>query len=103
VPWNAGIAVLVADGDQPPPVEGVRMIGIARSEAADSGALLERLRGMRGEDGLEFVLVPPESLGWPELQNGLAEALERSFEPVGRDEQTGLLYSLYDRPPDGRT
>ena len=44
VPWNAGIAVLVEDGEEPMPLAGARVLGIPRSQAADAGALIERLR-----------------------------------------------------------
>ena len=40
VPLNAGIAVLVSDGEEPAPMNGARVLPIPRSEARDGQALL---------------------------------------------------------------
>ena len=100
-PWNAGIAVLVEDGEEPAPLEGARVLGIPRSQAADGGALVERLRDMRGEGGFELFLVPPAARRWAE-SDGIAVTLAEAFDVVADHAGSGLLYSLHDRrPADG--
>jgi SAM-dependent methyltransferase len=99
VPLNAGIAVLVSDGEEPAPMNGARVLPISRSETPDGPALLGRLRELRAE-GFEFVMVPPTSLAWLEE---LGSLLTDTFESVGEDDREGMLYSLYERPPDDRT
>jgi len=98
VPWNAGVAVLVQDGEEPAPLEGARVLGIPRSQTADAGALVERLRAMRCDGGFELVLLPPASRGWAE-SDGLAATLGEAFDVVAEDRESGVLYSLHDPPP----
>jgi SAM-dependent methyltransferase len=100
VPLNAGIAVLVSDGEEPAPMNGARVLAVSRSEARDGQALLGRLRELRAAEGCEFVMVPPASLPWVE---GLGSVLADTFEHVGGDEREGMLDALHERPPDGRT
>ena len=100
LPLNAGIAVLVCDGDEPAALDGVRTIPVARSEAPDGTALLARLHELRARDGCEFVMVPWSSRGrLGELESALAD----TFEQVGDDERHGRLFSLHERPSDRRT
>ena len=98
VPWNAGIAVLVEDGEEPAPLEGARVAGVPRSQAADAGALVERLRAMRGEGGFELLLLPPAARAWAE-SDGLAATLGEAFGVVTEHPESGVLYSLHDPPP----
>jgi SAM-dependent methyltransferase len=100
LPLNAGIAVLVSDGDEPAAFDGVRTIPVARSEARDGPALLTRLRELRSREGCEFVIVPATSRG---RLGELESVLAGTFEQVGDDERRGTLFSLHERPPDRRT
>lgn len=100
VPWNAGIAVLVEDGEEPMPLAGARVLGIPRSQGADAGALVERLRAMRGEGGFELLLLPPAARGWAE-SDGLAAVFDETFDVIAKHAESGVLYSLHDPPPAG--
>lgn len=102
VPFNAGIAVLVADGEEPAALDGARVAGIPRSGAEDVRGLIERLRRMRAEEGFEFLLVPSRSREWLEAHADAA-TLGATFEPLGTDDAMGALYSLFERPPDAHT
>jgi SAM-dependent methyltransferase len=100
VPLNAGIAVLVSDGEEPAPMNGARVLPISRSEVGDGQALLGRLRELRSDEGCEFVMVPPASRPWVDE---LGPVVTDTFEQVGGDEREGKWYSLYERPRDGHT
>jgi SAM-dependent methyltransferase len=100
LPLNVGIAVLVADGEDPAPLDGARLLPISRSEAEDRAALLTRLRAMRASDGVEFVLLPTAAQAWDEELESL---LSTTFEQVPADDAEGALFSLHERQPDDRT
>src|SRR5688500_15006624 len=102
LPWNAGIAVVTNNGRRPPALEARRMVAIDPAEAEDAAVLTQRLQAMRGKDGVEFLVVPAELLGWLDARADLAEALERDFELVERDETSGAVFSLHGGS-EGRT
>jgi SAM-dependent methyltransferase len=97
VPLNAGIAVLVSDGEEPAPMNGARVLPITRSEVRDGPALLARLRELRSTEGCEFVMVPPSSGPWVQE---LGPVLADTFEQVGHGRE-GTWFSLYEQSPGG--
>jgi SAM-dependent methyltransferase len=100
LPLNAGIVVLVDDGDDPAPLDGARVLGIERSAAQDPARLLERLRALRADEGFEFLMVPPDRAALPP---GLRSVLDDTFEQVGGEHGEGTVYSLLERPADAHT
>ena len=102
LPWNAGIAVVTKSAGRPAALDARRMVAIDPAEAEDAAGLIQRLHAMRGEDGVEFLLVPSDLLDWLDARADLAEALERAFELVERDEASGAVFSLHGGS-EGRT
>jgi SAM-dependent methyltransferase len=100
VTLNAGIAVLVPEGDEAAPLHGARVLGIPITEARDGAGLVARLRELRAADRFEFVMVPAAARN--ELADEMPQ-LEATFEQVGADEGGAVLYSLFERPPEMRT
>ena len=97
LPPDADVAVIVGETGEPPLLECARTVEVARSGIGEPGALVRRLCELRDSDQVEFLLVPHASLGWLDSRPELASALHSAFEPVGRSDSAGALYSLHQR------